>query len=380
MPYADYALAAYEGLMVDYDHDNGLWNGCLFWQSANAINAIINYSSWSPIAGLDDLLWNTFTRLQGPSGNFHYGPHHGWTAWLANHFGPIADVDPGWDIQTVYDDEAWWALVWLRAHDITVHADRKQAYRQSAIDIHINMTSAWSWPCGGGLFWNTPVESDSPRQEKNAIENELFLALSARLYRTTGDPIYLSWAQSTLMWFTNAFLDHTTAGLINDGLDLSLCIPQNAIWTYNQGVILGGLADMFQISAERPLLDLGYAIFQAVKAQLADPATGALVEQGGPTPSDKNHRQFKGIFMGNLSQLFDVESDAAHLTDYASFFTDNANAIWNNDRSEVNSISHPVPWAAFGYRWEGPFDTHDAARQSSALEVLVAAIRFDGVR
>jgi hypothetical protein len=50
---------------------------------------------------------------------------------------------------------------------------------------------------------------------------------------------------------------------------------------------------------------------------------------------------------------------------YRDFVLRNARSIWVNSRNAKNQ---------FGVRWAGPFDTADASRQSSALDVLNAAV------
>jgi hypothetical protein len=49
---------------------------------------------------------------------------------------------------------------------------------------------------------------------------------------------------------------------------------------------------------------------------------------------------------------------------YRSFAVKNADSIWNHDQGANYS---------FGLIWSGPFDSADAARQSSALDAIVAA-------
>jgi hypothetical protein len=64
--------------------------------------------------------------------------------------------------------------------------------------------------------------------------------------------------------------------------------------------------------------------------------------------------QFKGIFIRYLAYLYDVTRKPA----YYNFLYQNAHAAWFNDRNVFNQL---------GLKWDGPFDSADAARQSSAL-------------
>lgn len=71
------------------------------------------------------------------------------------------------------DDTAWWALVWLQAYDIT----HVSSYLSMAETIADYIHQDWDGTCGGGVWWQR-----SPRSYKNAISNELFLELTARLH------------------------------------------------------------------------------------------------------------------------------------------------------------------------------------------------------
>ena len=102
--------------------------------------------------------------------------------------------------------------------------------------IFARNTSGWDHTCRGGLCWTTA------RNYKNAISTELFLTLAALLHqRVPADGSYLTWARRAWEWFRASRLIGP-GGLVNDGLT-SACVNNGlTTWTYNQGVILGGLA------------------------------------------------------------------------------------------------------------------------------------------
>ena len=105
--------------------------------------------------------------------------------------------------------------------------------------------AGWDGTCGGGLWWNTD------RKYKNAITNELFLTLAARL--ASGPPIRPG---DTGTGPCGPGTGSRSAGLIgpgglvNDGLTADCQNNGRTTWTYNQGVILGGLASLHQITGD----------------------------------------------------------------------------------------------------------------------------------
>ena len=252
------------------------------------------------------------------------------------------------------DDEGWWALAWVDAYDLT----GQQKYLAMSETIFADIAGEWDTKtCGGGVWWNKKTGY------KNAIANELFLALAAPLANRVGSADekhrYLHWAEREWAWFKNSGMINTEY-LVNDGLDAkdpNACTNNGrTTWSYNQGVILGGLVELSKADHDPSLLPQAQAIANATIAHLAN-ADGILVDRsvsGGDAP------QFKGVFMRNLMTL-DAAAPDAH---YQAFADANANSILAKDEDAE---------AHYGALWQGPFDQADATRQTSALDALIAA-------
>jgi predicted alpha-1,6-mannanase (GH76 family) len=257
-----------------------------------------------------------------------------------------------------YDDNGWWGLAWVAAYDLT--GDSR--YLAAARTIFANLVTGWDEACGGGVWWNTD------RKYKNAISNELFLALAARLHQRCGSDrdSYLDWAMREWDWFRASGMIGTT-GLINDGLTAGCENNGGVTWTYNQGVILGGLSSLYEITQQSAYLRQGEAIADAALSLLTSPASadvpGILAEPGeqATAPTDGDRPQFKGVFVRNLYDFYQHSPQPA----YREFILANARSIWDNDRNLENQ---------FGLHWAGPFDRADASRQSSAMDALNAAV------
>jgi predicted alpha-1,6-mannanase (GH76 family) len=222
-----------------------------------------------------------------------------------------------------------------------------------AQSIFEDLCSGWDDVCGGGIWWN------KSRQYKNAIANELFLKLSARLYGVTEDARYRDWAVTAWRWFSTTGLINAQH-LVNDGLTTDCRNNGKPAWSYNQGVILGALVALRETEAlvDQTVLDEAEAIADAALSNLTD-AQGILRE---PVEGDlgDDGPQFKGIFVRNLAELA-ATVPAPH---YRAFLIRNAEAIWERNRDPGN---------CFGAFWAGPFDRADAARQSAAIDCFNAA-------
>ena len=313
-----------------YSQSSGLYNSTGWWNAANATTVLVNYSRISNTKQYLSTISNTFTAAQ----NSH----------------------PGY-INSYYDDEGWWALAWIDAYDLTANP----AYLSMAQSIFTDMVGGWdTTTCGGGIWWN------KSKTYKNAIANELFLSVAAHLANRVADPSlqsqYLRWAEKEWIWFTNSGLINSS-NLINDGLTSSnpaMCVNNGATtWTYNQGVVLGGLVELNRAQADTALPTIASRIAHAAIANLTD-SRGILHEPCEPSNCGGDGTQFKGIFARNLMAL----NDAYPQTTYKTFIDNNADSIWANDQG---------PNYQLGLSWSGPFDRADASRQSSALDALVAA-------
>jgi predicted alpha-1,6-mannanase (GH76 family) len=259
-------------------------------------------------------------------------------------------------VENGYDDEAWWAHAWIRAYDLTANP----AYLAVAKTIFTDMTGAWDTVvCGGGVWWNRA------KTYKNAVTNELFLLVAASLHnRTAGDTgpgSYLDWAQKEWAWFQGSGMIGGS-GLINDGLtpgdDAAVCTNNGqTTWTYNQGVVLGGLAELYEATGDATLLASAEPIADAALAKLTD-ANGILQEPCG-SGCDGDQISFKGIFVRNLVRLYDHDRKPS----YYNFIVANARSLWANDRDGNNE---------FDNNWAGPFAVTSAPTQDSAMFALSA--------
>lgn len=211
----------------------------------------------------------------------------------------------------------------------------------------------WDDTMGGGIYW------DHNKSYKNAITNELFLVIVTKLYLVTGDQIYLDWANKEWAWFEKSGMINSDF-LVNDGLDNKTGKNNGeTTWTYNQGVILGGLTNLYLISKDEKYLALANKIADSTIKNMT--TNGILVEPG---TVDDSRKQFKGIFMRYLAYLAVNEKDKAKAVEYKKFINANGQLVWEK-RGEGDK---------FSYFWEAPDKEYDAVKQSSAIDLFNACI------
>ena len=310
-------------VLQQWYNGSGLYDSTGWWNAANCIEAVI-----------EDIIANDDSQYQSA---------------LTNTFALNASGD---FLDDYYDDDGWWCNSWIRAYDVSGNTN----FLNMAKTIFENLTNAWDTTnqlCPGGVWWNTS------HSYKNAIPNELFLLAAIRLHqRTPGDsgPLsYFYWATNEWTWFKNSGMINSI-NLVNDGL--SGCENNGeTTWTYNQGVILGGLTDLYKVTGNTNYLQQAMAIASSAITNLVD-GNGVLLEPCG-ADCGADGTEFKGIFQRNLTYLY----DETHYAPYYNFLYTNAHAVWFNDRNVFNQL---------GQLWGGPYDTDDASRQSSALMAVDA--------
>jgi predicted alpha-1,6-mannanase (GH76 family) len=155
--------------------------------------------------------------------------------------------------------------------------------------------------------------------------------------------------------------------LVNDGLGDNCENNSDVTWTYNQGVILAGLAQLYRATGERSLLRVGERIARAAIGHLT--VGGVLAEPCEGTDCadrlDTNTPSFKGIFVRDLKVL----AVTAGTTRFNGFLTAQAQSIEAHDTGKEHAL---------GVYWAGPVADVSSSSQASALDALVASVQLPG--
>jgi predicted alpha-1,6-mannanase (GH76 family) len=313
--------------MYSYDPYPGWWPGS-WWNSAATLTALIEHAARTGDRQYDWVVARTFDVNRGtfPAGQRGTDPIEG-------NF-----------ISRAVDDAAWWGLTWIAAYD---HLGDSR-YLAMATTIATYVHQYWdTGTCGGGVWW------DRERTYKNAVTSGLYLRLAAAVHRrTAGDSVWLQRARAAGDWYLSSGLINS-AGLVNDGLTRDCRNNGQTVWTYNQGLGIGGLAEVGRATGDTRFLDAAQRLADSALAGLT--RDGILVESCdvGQHSCDDNQKQFKGIFVRYLAEL-----------GYQPFLARQAASIWTSDRDALNRI---------GQRWAGgsPNQT-DWRTQASGLGALTS--------
>ncbi|HEY1984021.1 MAG TPA: hypothetical protein VGG85_01345 [Terracidiphilus sp.] len=131
--YREQAADGIDTLQKWYNEGNGLYETTGWWNSANAVTVVVDYSRLAK------------TR------------RYVWT--VANTFHIAQRTSPGF-INNFYDDEGWWALAWIDAYDLTHSLQYRKrpkvpsggsAFRGVSISAWMREQSVWNVEGGGQL-------------------------------------------------------------------------------------------------------------------------------------------------------------------------------------------------------------------------------------
>ncbi|KAK0623534.1 glycosyl hydrolase family 76-domain-containing protein [Immersiella caudata] len=277
-------------------------------------------------------------------------------------------------------DVAWW-LSGFALQDILdfMHKTGSRKYLRQARHI-IDLQKAvlpW-WPQGEGNFradstddmgwWALTLLGIHPPHvlQKRHIQPALHALHRLLANRIPDDKSYLSKALATWDWLHASGMLNPSH-LFNDGLAKTnggICYNNKLpTWTYNQGVILGALTELFQATKNHTYLTTATAIASAVLSSPSLSPSSILTEPCEWMDEGCNNDQeiFKGVFAKHLAALSAVlEGDP-----YREYLEGNAKSAMAKAKGEGG---------LFDLEWKGPFRNGSLWRQGSVVGLFVGLI------
>ncbi|MDQ0146651.1 glycoside hydrolase family 76 protein [Pseudarthrobacter niigatensis] len=228
-------------------------------------------------------------------------------------------------VNSYYDDMAWLALATLRL-DRLAEETRRPGRRRNAVvraSLALQFDAACTDDLGGGTFWS----------KKRDFKNTPATAPVALFYARTG---HQPKAQALLDWLDTTLFDADQA-LYLDGARLDPSgevVLERAVYTYNQGPVLGAL---LELGGEANLGRVAVLV-DAVQRLLTVPGSG----NGAGTGSGGSVLRCEGtgdggLFTGILCRYLalaaaDRRLPAATRATAARLVTDTAEALWSGRR------------------------------------------------
>jgi predicted alpha-1,6-mannanase (GH76 family) len=296
-------------------------------------------------AGQQAKVWHGRAGTASATLDRQWGSEDGWTASENWQRFPIVDALIDYQLRTgdrrwekkiasavrnraglfLNDDDLWAVIATVHAWQID---HDPELLEWATVNYRRIVTQYWDDHCGGGLWW------DRKRTYKNAITNELLLYASTQLYLATGQQSYRDWSLRSWSWFAASSMIGP-GGLVNDGLDAQCRNNGAPHFTYNQGVLLGGLSDLTTITSDPQ--------YRAIAVTTALAATRTLVTTDGllTEPFDELGRDgpmFKGVFAFHLGRLVQAMPEGPERAELANWARRNGEAVWRLSGEGARSI------------------------------------------
>ncbi|KAJ3146821.1 hydrolase 76 protein [Geranomyces michiganensis] len=270
------------------------------------------------------------------------------------------------------DDMGWWALGMLNAVD-AYGKDAQIPNGGKFLDVAAltfnQMYEQWDPQCGGGIYWSRDRTATKDADYKSTISNSQFIEIGARLAMLTGNQTYLDMAAQTYNWVKVSGVLSADWKVL-DGVHTANCgTPSPAVWGYNQGVMIGALAYMYQASKMQAYADDAKSLLNAAAPVFA-PNNIVYEPRCPPGSCGRETPMGKPQLIKGMADLYMMTTDAAVKTTIQTVIdTTLASALRNCDANWWCSQD----WT--NIRAPSIGDPYD---QYGTTELLVAAARIHG--
>nr|XP_039249574.1 uncharacterized protein LOC120327196 isoform X1 [Styela clava] len=357
----------------------------------------------SPIAGLFSYpVWNGFdgfwqdgAALETLANFMWYGNNTMYKSVITASIRDLWSLLVAYGPQPSYDDMGWYAISYLRIHEVLGPADDDPTSYNNFFGETIQIYN-WIWEygwdeygeCGGGFWFDQTLGS------KQTVENAQMLFLAAKLHRITGNDSFANQTETIWKFIDDNNIINNVTFLVADGINLTTCGSDEVYGpSYNMGLMISALVEAGPVlNRTDEFLNIAHSIaFAAIKLLTKN---GTLVEYCTPT-CDDDAKLFKGIFLRNLRYLLDYmdqnprKGDVFRKGEYISYLRNNSDTVWKSDRCEpLNekcdvmftdgpSLNDVTVGPVFSKDFRGPYNISNPITQTAVLDLFVSSINSE---
>lgn len=183
-------------------------------------------------------------------------------------------IQTGGDFQNVFNDDMEWnTIAMLRAYKATGN----QKFRTTAINVWQEIKTGWTNVGGGGIMWqdNTPDFKNTPANAPACI-------IAAMLYQMDHKQSDLMWAKKIYNWERNNLVNQNNGAVwdgftVKNG---STDFHKN-LYTYNQGTFIGASLKLYKITGNKIYLNNAIETADFTLSTLTDAGSRLLKSEGG---------------------------------------------------------------------------------------------------
>ena len=214
-----------------------------------------------------------------------------------------------------YDDNIWIALELYESYKLL----NNEEYLETAKAIFDYVVSGWNEE-NGGLYWK-----ESSCDIMTTCTNAPTIIMAARLYEETGESAYLEWAEKIYVWLKSTLL--ADDGLFWDHINTEGKIEKTK-WSYNTGMMISAAAELYSSTDNETYLNDAayYAASADARFRRIDSVSGDLVYPKTPW--------FNMLLYKGFIDLMNIDGN----TEYANYFTEYLDSLWDNNRCEFGYI------------------------------------------
>jgi Glycosyl hydrolase family 76 len=264
------AVLAFEAMQrAYYIPGSGLYQGEPFsflWPFSQALAATVTMSHVTGIAKIPGLSAAFARELSARLIGLHSyldidnsgAPEGTFTSTLAAFDGTVAPpTGPGGN--KYYDDNEWVGIELMRMYELTHNAPALGSAEAIMAFVMAGWDTDPELACPGGV----PFSNSSENLERNTVTDGPGAELALQLYRATGNPQYLAFAEMAYEWVRRCLL--SSNGLYADHIGPHGAVAQT-YWSYNQGSMIGAGTLLYQATGNGAYL---YQARQTAQAALA---------------------------------------------------------------------------------------------------------------